>query len=76
MANSRTANSRSGTIGSLTRFSQARKAASRTPPAASVMTVSALDQPTSLARVSAQTSATAPAVTSPTPVRSSRSEAP
>ena len=46
------------------------------PPAASTMTVSAFVQPMSLARVSAQTSATTPPVTSPTPVRSSRSEAP
>ena len=60
IANARSANRRSGTIGSLTRLSQARNTSSRTAPAASVPTVSALDQPMSLARMSAQTIATTP----------------
>ena len=76
IANARRPNSRSGTIGWDTRFSQATKAASRTAPTLSVVTISGLAHPAWPARTSAQTIATTPPVTSPTPGRSSRSRAP
>ena len=76
IANARRPNSRSGTIGWDTRFSQATKATRRTAPTLSVVTISGLAHPAWLARTSAQTIATTPPVTSPTPARSSRSRAP
>jgi hypothetical protein len=76
IAKSRTANRRIGTIGSRTELSHRAKTTSSATPAINAPTTSALDQPTALARLSAQTRATTPAVTSPTPTRSSRSGAP
>src|SRR2546423_1762750 len=68
-ANARRPNSRSGTIGWDTRFSQATKATRRTAPALSVLTISGLAHPAWLARTSAQEGAHAAAVTHPAPVR-------
>jgi hypothetical protein len=63
-ASARLRNRRSGTIGSLTRCSQAAKASSRTAPETRQLTISALAQPDWFARTKAQTMATTPPVTS------------
>jgi hypothetical protein len=75
-AKARLRNSRSGTIGSLTRCSQAAKASSAAAPETRQLTISALAQPDWFARTRAQTMATTPPVRSVTPGRSSRSGAP
>ncbi len=61
MAKARPRKSRSGTMGVATRFSQARNPPSRIAPPRSVPRTSAPVQPASLARTSAQTTATTPA---------------
>lgn len=75
-ANARLRNRRSGTIGWLTRCSQAAKASSAAAPETRQLTISALAQPDWFARTKAQTMATTPPVRSVTPSRSSRSRAP
>ena len=76
IANWRLETSAGGSIGSAVRCSHHTNRAISRVPLARQATISALAQPTWLARVSAQTSATTPAVTSPTPARSRRSGAP
>jgi hypothetical protein len=75
-ANARLRNRRRGSIGSLTRCSQAAKASSRAAPPARQLMISALAHPAWSARTRAQTMATTPPVTSVTPSGSSRSWAP